>query len=221
MSSFPRSSRAEVPPRTNLPAPLTSFIGRTVELAELQRQLTTTRLLTLVGVGGVGKTRLALCAAAEVSEAYPDGVRLVELAPLADSTLLPAVVAAGLGVREQPSEAILWLEEARRRLGEPAYDVDWNQGRDLSLEQAVSLGLEEENVEPLVAVLHPLSAREQEVAQLVARGCTNREIAQQLVIAPRTADTHVGNILSKLNLHSRAELAAWAVAHGLIAGRSD
>jgi predicted ATPase/DNA-binding CsgD family transcriptional regulator len=114
----------------------------------------------------------------------------------------------------------VWLEEARRRLGQPAYDVAWSQGRGLSLEQAVRMGLEVENVRPLVA-LDPLSTREQEVAQLVASGCTNREIAEQLVIAPRTADTHVGNILSKLNLHSRAELAAWAVAHGLIAGRAD
>jgi predicted ATPase/DNA-binding CsgD family transcriptional regulator len=109
-----------------------------------------------------------------------------------------------------------WLEVAHRRLGQPAYETAWNQGQTLSLEQAVRLGLEEGNHPPRVAS-DPLSTREQEVAQLVARGCTNREIAEQLVIAPRTADTHVGNILSKLNLHSRAELAAWAVTHGLSA----
>jgi DNA-binding CsgD family transcriptional regulator len=109
-----------------------------------------------------------------------------------------------------------WLEVAHRRLGQPAYETAWNQGQTLSLEKAVRLGLEEANHPPRVAS-DPLSTREQEVAQLVARGCTNREIAEQLVIAPRTADTHVGNILSKLNLHSRAELAAWAVTHGLSA----
>jgi DNA-binding NarL/FixJ family response regulator len=53
------------------------------------------------------------------------------------------------------------------------------------------------------------------VVRLVARGRTNRQIAEQLVIAPRTADTHVGNILTKLGLHTRAELAVWAVEHGL------
>ena len=55
----------------------------------------------------------------------------------------------------------------------------------------------------------------------MARGCTNRQIAEQLVIAPRTSDTHVTHILTKLNLHSRAELAVWAVAHGLTAKRAD
>jgi DNA-binding NarL/FixJ family response regulator len=53
----------------------------------------------------------------------------------------------------------------------------------------------------------PLTRREREVARLVARGCTNRQIAEQVVIALRTSDTHVTHILTKLNLHSRAELA--------------
>src|SRR5207302_11257680 len=62
-----------------------------------------------------------------------------------------------------------------------------------------------------------LSPRERQVAHLVARGLTNREIAVELVIAERTADTHVSNILNKLDLSSRAQLAAWAVRHGLLA----
>jgi DNA-binding NarL/FixJ family response regulator len=53
------------------------------------------------------------------------------------------------------------------------------------------------------------------VVRLVARGRTNRQIAEQLVIAPRTADTHVGNILTKLGQDTRAELAVWAVEDGL------
>ena len=57
--------------------------------------------------------------------------------------------------------------------------------------------------------------------RLIARGCTNRQIAEQLVIAPRTADTHVGNILTKLNVHSRAELAAWAAEDGLTVTRAS
>jgi DNA-binding NarL/FixJ family response regulator len=62
-----------------------------------------------------------------------------------------------------------------------------------------------------------LTRRELEVAALIAQGLTNRDIAQELVISERTADTHVGNILSKLRLTSRAQIAAWVVDHGLAA----
>jgi DNA-binding NarL/FixJ family response regulator len=60
----------------------------------------------------------------------------------------------------------------------------------------------------------PLTAREREVAALVARGLTNREIAAESVIAERTADTHVSNLLGKLGMKTRSQIAAWAVAHG-------
>jgi transcriptional regulator with XRE-family HTH domain len=60
-----------------LPVPLTSFLGRETELAEIQRLLSSTRLLTLSGAGGVGKTRLAMQVAAETAGRYPDGVWLV------------------------------------------------------------------------------------------------------------------------------------------------
>jgi DNA-binding NarL/FixJ family response regulator len=56
----------------------------------------------------------------------------------------------------------------------------------------------------------PLTSREREVAGLIARGCSNRQIAQELVIAVSTAERHVANILSKLNLESRTQVAAWA-----------
>jgi DNA-binding NarL/FixJ family response regulator len=68
---------------------------------------------------------------------------------------------------------------------------------------------------------HNLSPRKREVIRLVVGGRTNRQIAEHLVIAPRTADTHVGAILTKLDLHSRAELAVWAVEHGLTDSRPD
>ncbi len=89
--------RAEL---SNLPEPLTSFIGRERELVEIKRLLPGTRLLTLVGGGGIGKTRLALQVAAEVMAAYRDGVWLVDLAPLADPTLVPSAVAQVLGLSE-------------------------------------------------------------------------------------------------------------------------
>jgi predicted ATPase/DNA-binding SARP family transcriptional activator len=85
----------------NLPLALTSFIGRTREIGEVTRLLATTRLLTLTGAGGCGKTRLALAVAAELVAAYPDGVWLVELAALADGVLVPQAVATVLGVQEQ------------------------------------------------------------------------------------------------------------------------
>src|SRR6185437_2501174 len=94
----PQSARGSK--RLNLPEPLTSFIGRERQLAEIKRLLPKTRLLTIVGVGGIGKTRLALQLAAEVSEAYRDGVCFVELAPLADPSLVPNAAAQVLGVRD-------------------------------------------------------------------------------------------------------------------------
>lgn len=91
----------------NLPIQLTSFIGRERELAEAKRLLANTRLLTLTGPGGTGKTRLALQLATEVLEEFGNGVWLVELAPLADPTLVTQTVASTLGVREQPGRTIL------------------------------------------------------------------------------------------------------------------
>jgi non-specific serine/threonine protein kinase len=107
-----------VAPPTNLPAALNSFVGRERELAEVAALLATTRLLTLTGAGGVGKTRLALAAAAAVRDGYPDGVWLVELATLADGELLPATVARALGVDERPGRPLTqtlaaWLAERR------------------------------------------------------------------------------------------------------------
>jgi DNA-binding NarL/FixJ family response regulator len=61
-----------------------------------------------------------------------------------------------------------------------------------------------------------LTPREREVAVLVARGHTNRQIAARLVVAERTASRHVEHILNKLGVHSRAEVAAWAAQHGLL-----
>jgi predicted ATPase/DNA-binding SARP family transcriptional activator/DNA-binding CsgD family transcriptional regulator/Tfp pilus assembly protein PilF len=95
------------PSKHNLPAPRTSFVGREREMLEVKRALAMTRLLTLVGSGGSGKTRLALEVARDLVGTYPDGVWLVELAPLSDPALVPQAVAATLGVREQPGRTLL------------------------------------------------------------------------------------------------------------------
>ena len=97
---------AAVRPRTardpgNLPSETTSFIGREKELAETWRLLRLSRLVTLTGVGGVGKTRLALRAARQVSASFPEGVWLADLAALTDATLLARAVAEALEIRDQ------------------------------------------------------------------------------------------------------------------------
>src|SRR5579885_2225446 len=91
----------------NLPGELTNFIGRTAEIAELERLFTTTRLLTLTGVAGIGKTRLALRLAADLAPQFPDGVWLVDMAAVRDPALVPRTVAAVVGVRGVPAKSLL------------------------------------------------------------------------------------------------------------------
>ena len=92
--------------RGSLPIELTSFIGRDAELGEVRKALSTSRLVTLTGVGGVGKTRLARRAAAEAQQDFSDGARLIELGELRDGSLLADVVAAGLGLRDESARSL-------------------------------------------------------------------------------------------------------------------
>ncbi|ALU73407.1 protein kinase (plasmid) [Rhodococcus erythropolis R138] len=90
----------------NLPLELTSFVGRRTEVSEAKTLLSISRLLTLTGVGGVGKTRLALKVASTVRKDFPDGVWLVELGEVHDATLTESVVAAALSLRDQPARTV-------------------------------------------------------------------------------------------------------------------
>jgi predicted ATPase/DNA-binding CsgD family transcriptional regulator len=129
------------------------------------------------------------------------------------------------------------VTELRDGLGEPGFADAWAEGRAMALEDAMAAALrighlgtgETEprpsgrrarvSAPPRPIAEHPalagLTRREQEVAALLARGLTNRQIAAELTIAERTAETHVCKILSKLSLTRRAQLTAWAVQHEL------
>lgn len=96
-----------LPHRHNLPRRLTSFVGQEDALATCARWLQTTRLLTLTGVGGLGKTRLSLELAEKLLPDFADGVWLVELAPLSDARLVPQAVASVLGLIEQPGTPVI------------------------------------------------------------------------------------------------------------------
>jgi predicted ATPase/DNA-binding CsgD family transcriptional regulator len=112
VAGFPPEDEAPTSPAGaarmhNLPLARTSFIGREREGLEVKRLLAMTRLLTLTGAGGSGKTRLTLKVARDLVGAYPEGVWLVDLAPLTEAELLPQAVAQAVGVREQPGRALL------------------------------------------------------------------------------------------------------------------
>jgi predicted ATPase/class 3 adenylate cyclase len=110
------------PPRTldarpnNLPPQLSSFVGREEEVAEVERLLDHTRLLTLTGPGGSGKSRLALRVADELLTGYQDGAWFVDLSPVTDPELVPAAVAKALVIPEAARRPV--LEEVKEHLGQ-------------------------------------------------------------------------------------------------------
>lgn len=91
----------------NLPRPLTTFVGREKQLAEIQRLLTTNRLVTLIAVGGAGKTRLALEVAARTLDTYPDGTWFMDLTAIKDGHLVSRLLGSVLGVHERPRQPIV------------------------------------------------------------------------------------------------------------------
>jgi DNA-binding NarL/FixJ family response regulator len=119
------------------------------------------------------------------------------------------------------------LEPARRALGEAAATAAWQAGRALAPQEAIAEALaitdlaSESGVRAGQAesgARMVLTSREQEVATLIARGYTNRQIGAELVITEGTAASHVVHILNKLGYNSRSQVAAWAVEQGLLTG---
>lgn len=105
-SGFPRPRTDEVASH-NLPAAVTSFVGREKERARLVELLAAHRLVTVVGAGGAGKTRLAVQVAGGLVDSYPDGVWMVDLATVTDPGLVGVTVAATLGLRPEPGRPVL------------------------------------------------------------------------------------------------------------------
>jgi non-specific serine/threonine protein kinase len=119
------------------------------------------------------------------------------------------------------------VARVRGQLREDMFASAWAHGRSASIEEAIALALRSEAAaaEPPSATearadgADILTRREREVAELIAAGRSNREIAEALVVAVKTVDTHVEHIFRKLGVQTRAEVAVWAAQHGLLPAR--
>jgi len=116
-----------------------------------------------------------------------------------------------------------YLQVAKQRLGEKAYAQLWTDVQLVSLDDMLKLARSLLHTLGEAAPLSTppergdaLSAREREVAILVTRGYSNREIAEQLVITRKTAEAHVHHVLNKLGLENRVQIATWGLRHGIV-----
>jgi ATP/maltotriose-dependent transcriptional regulator MalT len=158
---------------------------------------------------------------AAVAELGSDSERALRLMGAADRIL------QDLGAQRTPAEQRTlerWLPQLRERFGYAAADVEAAKGRAWGLDDAVAYALsgdelaaEAEAAAPshVLQPSSPLTAREREVAGLLAQGFSNRQIADELVISLHTAQRHVENILSKLAFSSRTQVAAWAISQSV------
>ncbi|MGA9488810.1 MAG: LuxR family transcriptional regulator, partial [Mycobacterium sp.] len=106
-NDYPPLNTAKNVAAHNLPPQFTSFVGRSSQLTELSKLLTESRLVTLTGAGGVGKTRVAVQVANQVADEYADGIWYVDLAPITNPDLVPITAARGLGLPDQPGRSTL------------------------------------------------------------------------------------------------------------------
>ncbi|HSH79740.1 MAG TPA: tetratricopeptide repeat protein, partial [Herpetosiphonaceae bacterium] len=121
------------------------------------------------------------------------------------------------------------LDAARSALAEEAWCTAWAEGQAMTLERAIEYALSALEPSPVLPAVSPdasggeqaagLTRREREIAGLIAQGLTNRQIAHRLVLSGRTVDAHAVNIMRKLGLRTRAQVAAWAAQQGLLTER--
>jgi DNA-binding NarL/FixJ family response regulator len=172
-------------------------------------------------VGGLSHRELALAVVAGELGQPKRAARLLGAAAALQEAGGRAVSPLDLAERERQVASV------REVLGDERFAEVWADGQAMSLERALEYALTAPPFEGTLSVTSarstreelasPLSAREQEVAVLLARGLSNRQIADELVISSRTAGTHLTHILNKLGLANRAQIAAWAVEHDLVA----
>ncbi|MFB4277166.1 MULTISPECIES: ATP-binding protein [unclassified Nonomuraea] len=131
--------------------------------------------------------------------------------------VLLAAASVALGGRQPDARTEDVLRPARESLGEAVVGVLWAEGTNLTADQAVACALDGALPAPPAVPVVPvnqdsrLTAREREIAELVARGLSNRAIADELVISPATVARHVANILAKLGFSTRTQIAAWVI----------
>jgi len=163
---------------------------------------------------GMAQSLEGLATIAFITGRIPETVRVLSAAD---------AVRAGLGAPLALSdrrEYYPMLKSVKASMSGEEFEREWSSGRSLGLDGAIQLA--EDAAHPVVTRSRPpekrrdqLTPREREVVAHVARGLSNREIGSRLSIAERTATSHVEHIMNKLGLHSRAQIAAWAVRHGL------
>ena len=156
---------------------------------------------------------------AAVYGAKAEGTRAARLYGAAEALRL--AIGATLSPADR-AELERHLATARATLDEASWEAAWADGRAMTPEQAAEYALSEVRAAPPAAPsperppagepTAKLSRREKELAELLARGLTNRQIAKELVLSERTVENHVSNILKKLKLSSRSEVAAWVEA---------
>ena len=172
---------------------LRQALGNTLGIAECLEGFA-----ALAGAAGRPRRAARLCGAAEA-------LREITGAPLLDAD------------RAEHERLVGGL---RSRLGERTFAAEWAAGRATGPEDAARFALRQTTPE-LAAEAAParqiLTRREQDVTALVARGLTNRQVAQQLLVTPRTIETHLEHIFAKLGVQTRTELVAWAVRQDVVA----
>lgn len=167
----------------------------------------------------------ALAGDADIAIALLGFVRIAWARSQPDRALRLAAIAElhtgfhGPASRVRALDVTPMIESCRQALGRRGAAA-WDEGRSMTLQQAIALTQESDAssiTTPRPAAADGLTRREREIAIMVARGMTNRQIAGKLVISERTAEGHVERIRSKLGFHNRVEIAAWASQQGLLA----